>query len=110
MLIMATGGGKSLAFQLPPLILSRGALIISPTIAIMKEQVSIKSSELWTFLAAVATACLFWFRAHVCKHVPHFCADKHVHCDTERGTVFSQVPKVDHQAPKIHETCSDCCI
>ena len=42
MLIMATGGGKSVCFQLPPLILSRAALIISPTIAIMKDQVSVR--------------------------------------------------------------------
>lgn len=44
MLIMATGGGKSVCFQLPPLLLNRGALIISPTIAIMKDQVRSKNA------------------------------------------------------------------
>ncbi|KAJ4460811.1 putative recQ family DNA helicase [Paratrimastix pyriformis] len=41
MLVMATGGGKSLCFQLPPVFLGKLAIVVSPLLSLMSNQVKL---------------------------------------------------------------------
>ena len=40
LLVAATGAGKSVTFQLPPLVAGKTAIVVSPLIALMQDQVA----------------------------------------------------------------------
>ena len=39
LLVLPTGGGKSVCYQLPPLVVGRPAIVLSPLVSLMKDQV-----------------------------------------------------------------------
>lgn len=40
LLVMATGGGKSLTYQIPPLVQGRACVVVSPLVSLLQDQVS----------------------------------------------------------------------
>ncbi|GFZ20020.1 RECQ helicase L2 [Actinidia rufa] len=39
LVVMATGSGKSLCYQVPPLVVNKTAVVISPLLSLMQDQV-----------------------------------------------------------------------
>jgi ATP-dependent DNA helicase RecQ len=54
--VLPTGGGKSLCYQVPPLVTGRTTVVISPLIALMRDQV--RALELNDYPAAALHSAL----------------------------------------------------
>lgn len=65
LLILPTGGGKSICFQLPPIIMEGLCLVVSPLISLMKDQVQalekngVKAAFINSSLSAEENAAIF---------------------------------------------------
>lgn len=64
--LMATGGGKSLCYIIPPLVLKRAAIVVSPLVALMQDQVfALKERGVAaTFLGSGQPDDSVWRRLH----------------------------------------------
>ena len=59
--VLPTGGGKSLCYQVPPLVTERATVVVSPLIALMRDQV--RGLELNGYPAAAVHSGLEWEEA-----------------------------------------------
>jgi ATP-dependent DNA helicase RecQ len=82
--LMPTGGGKSLCFQVPGLVLGGTTLVISPLISLMKDQVDtlVRKGITATFLNSSMS------REKLVEQIHHFAQGKYqfVYCAPERLT------------------------
>ena len=64
LVVMATGGGKSLCYQIPPLVMGKSVLVVSPLVALMQDQVAALETRglRACFLGASQTDATVWDR------------------------------------------------
>lgn len=55
LLVMATGGGKSITYQVPPLVAGSVAIVISPLISLMEDQVAALQASMANWQSMLAS-------------------------------------------------------
>jgi ATP-dependent DNA helicase RecQ len=58
LVVMATGSGKSICYQIPPLVTKKTAVVVSPLLSLMQDQVWFKYS-LQIIIALIFVDCFY---------------------------------------------------
>ena len=71
LVVMATGGGKSLCYQIPPLVLGRAVVVVSPLVSLMQDQVAALEARGLTaaFLGSAQSDPTVWARLGQTQYV-----------------------------------------